>query len=100
MKLYIGIFVGLLGVVLLLAGGNGAAFKAWNVFFGKGLPDKTTGANNTPPGGTAAGGAIIGGSALVPGITLPGIGAIVGGAAAVPSSFHGTNTITGQGMTA
>lgn len=98
MKLYIGIFVGLLGVVLLLAGGNGSAFKAWSTFFGKGLPDKTTGANNTPAGGGLNG--FTPTQPGVPGTQFQQPGGPIGGLlpGATSSSFHGTNSLNGTGL--
>jgi len=108
-KIYVGVFVVALGLVMLLSGGNGAAPKLWAVFFGKGLPNKTTPVFKDPGGNvvTPITGHPYNGPQLSPITPMtpstpisnwPQLTPYAQPQSAVSNSFNGTNTLTGQGV--
>lgn len=106
MKLLGGLFLGAIGIVLLLAGGSGSAQQLWATMFGKAakvsptnLPltalltkaltgNPSTPGPFTPPAPPASG---------MPGIPNPNT---PGGPKTQGSSLAGVNTLTGQGVQA
>lgn len=108
MKLLGGLFLGAIGIVLLLAGGSGSAQQLWTTAFGKppksqvfsSLPLTQISQQQQASLGAGSAGSIVGGFAT--GNT--GIGTIaggaLGGAAGMPNPngtpFGGTSTTTGK----
>lgn len=100
MKLYVGLFAGALGIILVLAGGSGSASGLWATLFGKGVtpapdPNPANQKQSLVPPGASGGTWIPANKAEPPGTVL---GGILPGIST--SSYQGSNTLTGQGMLA